>query len=68
MEISKNYETNRFYRVDLRQCRYFPMKKEAAEFALATGKATECEYLPFGRPDLWHASREAKRAIKTAAA
>jgi hypothetical protein len=66
MEIAKNYDTNRFYRVDLRQMRYFPIKKEVAEIALATGKATECEYLPFGRPDLWHASRAAKRAIEAA--
>ena len=50
-QIAKN--NGKYYRVDNRQMRYFPMKKVEAELALATQAATEVPYLPFSRGDLW---------------
>ncbi len=66
MQIAQN--EGRFYRVALRQFRYFPMKRAEAELALATGKAVEVAYLPFSRPDLLQAYEVAQKAIQKAQA
>jgi hypothetical protein len=65
-QIAQN--DGRFYRVDMQQARYFPVKKVEALAMLADGSAVEVPYLPFGRPELWTAYKEAQEAIATAAA
>lgn len=67
MQIAQNYETGRFYRVELRQSRYFPIAKTTAELALATGEAILVDYLPFSRPDLMIAYMYAQKALAAAA-
>lgn len=63
-QIAQN--EGRFYRVDMRQMRYFPIARKAAELMLATGEAVEVAYLPFSRPDLYQAYRVAQDAIAKA--
>lgn len=53
----------RYYRVSVRQCRYFPIGRKQAESLLASGQAQEVPYLPFSRPDLWEAYKVAQAAI-----
>lgn len=63
-QIAQN--EGRFYRVDMRQMRYFPIARKTAELLLATGQAVEVAYLPFSRPDLHQAHRVAQNAIAKA--
>lgn len=65
-QIAQN--NGRFYRVALRQFRYFPIKKQTAIAMLASGEAIEVAYLPFGRADLMQAHSAALKAIEQAAA
>ena len=60
-QIAQN--EGRFYRVDMRQMRYFPIARKAAELMLVTGEAVEVAYLPFSRQDLYQAYRVAQDAI-----
>lgn len=66
MKIAQN--NGRYYRVELRQMRYFPIKKTVALAALADGTATEEAYAPFTRGDLQIALMEANKAIEKAQA
>lgn len=63
-QIAQN--EGRFYRVDMRQMRYFPIARKTAELLLATGQAIEVAYLPFGRSDLHQAYRVAQDFIAKA--
>lgn len=56
----------RYYRVSMRQFRYFPIARKQAESLLASGQAQEVPYLPFSRPDLWEAYKVAQAAIHRA--
>ena len=58
----------RWYRVEKRQSRYFPISTIKALALLATGDAFEVAYLPFSRPDLLRAYMEAQQAITAAQA
>lgn len=64
IQIAQN--NGRFYRVSWKQFRYFPIARAEAQVLLATGKAKEVMYLPFGRADLWAAYRVSQAAIKKA--
>ena len=54
----------RFYIENLRQMRYFPIKKSEAIAMLANGQAEEVNYCPFGRIDLQMAAMETRAAIQ----
>lgn len=56
----------RWYRVSMRQYRYFPIGRKQAESLLAAKQAQEVPYLPFSRPELWEAYKAAQAAIKRA--
>lgn len=64
IKVAQN--NGRYYRVSMRQMRYFPIARAEAQLLLATGEAYEVAYLPFGRPDLYEAYKVAQAAIKAA--
>ena len=64
IKIAQN--NGRYYRVSMRQMRYFPIARAQAQLLLSTGEACEVAYLPFSRPDLYEAHKVAQAAIKAA--
>ena len=54
----------RFYRVSLRQMRYFPIKKVAALAMIADGSGIEVPYMPFGKPEYAAAYAATQNLIK----
>jgi len=59
-QIAQN--KGRFYRVDVRQMRYFPIAAIRAQAMLAAGEAFEVAYQPFSRKDLFSAYKAAQVA------
>lgn len=64
IQIAQN--NGRYYRVSMRQMRYFAIARVEALQLLARGEAQEVPYLPFSRPDLYEAYKVAQAAIKRA--
>lgn len=60
-QIAQN--NGRFYRVDMRQMRYFPISRAVAELSLANGNAVEVPYMPFGRGDIQRAWSDSQALI-----
>jgi|FreactcultuFSWF8_1027224.scaffolds.fasta_scaffold01307_9 hypothetical protein len=62
IQLAQN--NGRFYKVSIRQMRYFPVKKVVALAMLADGSAIEVPYMPFGKPEYADAFFKAQEIIE----
>ena len=62
IQLAQN--NGRFYKVSIRQMRYFPVKKVVALAMLADVSAIEVPYMPFGKPEYADAFFKAQEIIE----